>query len=250
MPPIAVATISPLANSVPGADSTDCLNAQDARKLDVRRMALTGEKLGAIEPECFDSYQDFAALRSGDRKALNFENLRSARFTDHSGFHSGHHLPPSSLCARWVGGGKAVTGDLPVSTYFLEQEEFLIGLRTSRACRVNVDRPGRVSTSEYPVRGYLHNLLHVELDAQLDVLEHRLVRLADRLETNTRRTVLRHEHAVRCVELHDCVGIGLIQRVLISGKYFGNGLLVCIHDSHPFFEDVSAACTIVPRPFM
>jgi hypothetical protein len=35
------------------------------------------------------------------------------------------------------------------------------------------------------------------------------------------------------VELHYCIGIGSIQRVLILGKYCRNSLLVCIHDTGP-----------------
>src|SRR5216684_3472083 len=66
------------------------LDAQHARKLDAGRMALPREQLGAVEPERLHANQYFAALRRGDREALNFENLGSTCFVDHCGFHRGH----------------------------------------------------------------------------------------------------------------------------------------------------------------
>src|ERR1700682_825900 len=109
-------------------DKADRLYAQDTRQLDAGRMALPREQFGAVEPEGLNLDQHFAALRRGDRAALDLQNLRPTRFVHHHGFHSGHHWSPLVLVrrGRWVGSGEAGARDLPGAVDLLEHEELLI----------------------------------------------------------------------------------------------------------------------------
>src|SRR5258708_29770536 len=102
-------------------------------------MTLAREHFGAIQPERLYSNQYLSALRNGNRKALNFQNVWSARLADHCGFHRGHQVIRKNLCSWWVGSGKAVARDFPGTVYPLEYEEFLIGFWSTCTRRVDLD---------------------------------------------------------------------------------------------------------------
>src|ERR1700680_2333495 len=115
-------------------------------------MTLTGEQFGAVESERFDADQDFAAVRRGDREALNLENLRPTCFMDHCDFHRGHHWGPYISCVRRIGSREAVTRYLPLPVGALpENEELLVRFRAPGARRVESGRSCRVGTREGPV---------------------------------------------------------------------------------------------------
>src|SRR5260370_27813417 len=53
-------------------------------------MSLSSEQFGAIEPERLNADKNFAVLGRWEGTALDLEDARSARFSDHCGFHRGH----------------------------------------------------------------------------------------------------------------------------------------------------------------
>jgi len=116
----------------------------------------------------------------------------------------------------------------------LEHEELLIGFWTAPAGCFYRHRSRRVGACNRPVRGDLVDFGDDKLYLQRNGLKHTVIRLADRICTDARREVLRHENAIGCVELHHRFRIGLIQRVFVVRKYSGNCLFVCIHDFRPW----------------
>src|SRR5258708_6084126 len=161
-------------------------------------MALPGEQLGAVEPERLDANQHVAVVRCGDRTALNLENLGPARFVNHRRFHRGHRSPFSSYArSAWrIGGGKTVTGNLPLTVDLLEQEQFLVSLSAAFAGGMARHSARGIRSREHPVGRQLFDLSDIERDVKRDGLKHPFVGPAHRVSSYAGRTVLRHEHAV------------------------------------------------------
>src|SRR5260370_35622863 len=99
-------------------------------------------------------------------------------------------------CARWIGGRKTVACDLPCIVYLLKQEELLVGLRATRASRVDLCCAGRVGTREHPVRRDLADFGDLELNAERNCDEDGLLSMANDTGTDAGRAVLGHEHSI------------------------------------------------------
>ena len=82
-------------------DKPNALNAQDSRKLHIRRHSLTCKHLGAIDPKGFDADEDGAGSWDRDRPIFELELGGGASRVNHGGA----HVCWCSVGSGWGGGG-------------------------------------------------------------------------------------------------------------------------------------------------
>ena len=94
----------------------------------------------------------------------------------------------------WIGGGEAVTRDLPLAAVgFLEQEQLLVAFGDVVTRGVNRSGADGIGTCKRPVIGHHFDLDDVERDVEIDRLEDGLVGGFDRVAADGRGVVLCHE---------------------------------------------------------
>src|SRR5580692_3185842 len=236
MPPITLATLSPLRNSPPGASSTSPTTS----------MPMMRGNLTPRENPCrvnnSDRFSPNARTRMSTWSGCGVGIGRSSilRTSGPPGVYiTAAFIVPMETLEDWsacgllalrVGRGKTVAGNFELaSLIFAENEKLLVRLRGGCAGGVIKGCAGRVRAREHPLRAHLHNLGDVELHRQLDRLKHCIVGFLHCVRPHRRRAVRRHEHAVFSVERHHRVGVRSIQRGAVRGQNSRYSLLIRVH---------------------
>src|SRR5580704_14755048 len=240
MPPITLATLSPLRNSPPGASSTS-----PTASMPMMRGNLTPRE-NPCRVNNSDRFSPNARTRMSTWSGCGVGIGRSSilRTSGPPGVYiTAAFIVPMETLEDWsacgllalrVGRGKTVAGNFElVAPIFAENEKLLVRLRAGCAGGMIKGGAGRVCAREHPLRAHLHYLGDVELHRQLDRLEDRIRRFPHCACPHRRRAVRRHEHAVFNVERHHRIGVGSIQRGAVRGQNFCYSLLVWGHGSKP-----------------
>lgn len=106
----------------------------------------------------------------------------------------------------------------------MKQEQLLVGLgRWGGPIREDFHGAFRTGPGVGPVRRKRADLVDLKPDIEFDRSENLFIGPLDGNATDGRQAVLRHEHGVIGVELHDGVDIRGVQGVLVALQLSGNG---------------------------
>src|SRR5579862_220335 len=238
MPPITLATLSPLRNSPPGASSTS-----PTASMPMMRGNLTPRE-NPCRVNNSDRFSPTARTRMSTWPGCGVGIGRSwiLRTSGPPGVYiTAAFIVPMETLEDWsacgllalrVGRGKAVAGNFELAVpIFAENEKLLVRFRACCAGGVIKGCAGRVCACKHPIRAHLHNLSGLELHRQLDRLKHCIVGFPHCAHPHRRRAVRRHEDAVFSVERHHRIGVGSIQRGAVRGQNFCYSLFVRGHGS-------------------